>query len=83
MTETNHDESNNNLLNEEKTEDKIEQTRKNRKKKCLLREANDADKRGVCYMSRIPPHMDPLKLRQILSQYGEIERIYLSPESKK
>ncbi|PIA51553.1 hypothetical protein AQUCO_01100421v1 [Aquilegia coerulea] len=81
MTETDHDESNNNLLKEDKTEDKSEQTRKSRKKKRLLREAKEADKRGVCYMSRIPPHMDPLKLRQILSQYGDIERIYLSPEN--
>ncbi|KAL3503853.1 hypothetical protein ACH5RR_033694 [Cinchona calisaya] len=45
-----------------------------------MEEAKMAEKRGVCYLSRIPPHMDPLKLRQILSQYGEIQRIYLTPE---
>ncbi|KAI3474938.1 hypothetical protein Pfo_030249 [Paulownia fortunei] len=54
--------------------------RKDRKKKRLLKEAEKADKRGVCYLSRVPPHMDPLKLRQILSQYGEIQRLYLTPE---
>lgn len=57
-------------------------SRKSKKTKRLLKEAGAADKRGVCYLSRIPPHMDPVKLRQILSQYGEIQRIYLTPESK-
>ncbi|XP_038711548.1 pre-rRNA-processing protein ESF2 [Tripterygium wilfordii] len=54
--------------------------RKHRKKKRLLEEAAKADRRGVCYLSRIPPQMDRVKLRHILSQYGEIQRIYLAPE---
>lgn len=53
---------------------------KKKKKERLLKEAAKANKRGVCYLSRIPPHMDHVKLRQILSQYGEIQRIYLAPE---
>lgn len=60
--------------------DKLKAERKKKRKIRLLKEAAKADKRGVCYLSRIPPRMDPLKLRQILSQYGEIERIYLTPE---
>ncbi|TYI75258.1 hypothetical protein E1A91_D07G262000v1 [Gossypium mustelinum] len=52
---------------------------KKRKKKKLLNEGGDADNRGVCYLSRVPPHMDHVKLRQLLSQYGEILRIYLTP----
>ncbi|KAF8037635.1 hypothetical protein BT93_B0489 [Corymbia citriodora subsp. variegata] len=51
-----------------------------KKKKQLAKEAAQAGNRGVCYLSRIPPHMDHVKLRQILSQYGEIQRIYLAPE---
>lgn len=54
----------------------------NKRKKSLMKEAEKADKRGVCYLSRVPPHMDPLKLRQILSEYGEIQRIYLTPEGE-
>ncbi|CAI9780611.1 unnamed protein product [Fraxinus pennsylvanica] len=54
--------------------------RKNKRKKRLLKETEKANKRGVCYLSRVPPHLDPLKLRQILSRYGEIQRIYLTPE---
>ncbi|KAL2631978.1 hypothetical protein R1flu_016664 [Riccia fluitans] len=37
-------------------------------------------KTGVVYLSRIPPHMKPLKLRHLLSQYGEVSRVYLAPE---
>lgn len=39
-----------------------------------------AEKRGVCHVSRVPPRMDHVKLRQVLSQFGEIQRIYLVPE---
>ncbi|KAK6280491.1 hypothetical protein POUND7_020758 [Theobroma cacao] len=53
--------------------------KKKKKKEKLLKEAAEADNRGVCYLSRIPPHMDHVKLRQLLSQYGEILRIYLTP----
>ncbi|KAK4417829.1 Pre-rRNA-processing protein ESF2 [Sesamum alatum] len=54
--------------------------RKEKRKRRLLKEAEKADRRGVCYLSRVPPHMDPLKLRQLLAQYGEIQRLYLTPE---
>ncbi|KAL9242046.1 hypothetical protein vseg_016089 [Gypsophila vaccaria] len=48
-------------------------------KKRLMKEAKQAENKGVCYLSRIPPKMDPLKLRQ-LSPFGEVLRIYLVPE---
>lgn len=60
----------------------IADIRKNKRKNKLSKEAVEADRRGICYLSQIPPHMDPLKLRQILSQHGEIQRIYLTPKSK-
>ncbi|RZC71348.1 hypothetical protein C5167_034528 [Papaver somniferum] len=65
------------ISNDEKAE-----SQKKKRKKLLLKEAKKARNRGVCYMSRIPPQMDPVKLRQVLSQYGEIDRIYLVPETK-
>ncbi|KAF7114397.1 hypothetical protein RHSIM_RhsimUnG0087300 [Rhododendron simsii] len=66
--------------NPKSNDERREIRKKKRKKQQLLEETAKADKRGVCYLSRIPPHMDPLKLRQILSHYGEILRIYLTPE---
>lgn len=53
---------------------------RDKRKRRLLKEAENAEKRGVCYLSRVPPRMDPLKLRQLLSAYGEIGRVYLTPE---
>lgn len=55
------------------TKDKI-------KKKRYREDAEREGKHGICYLSRVPPRMDPSHVRQILSQYGEIQRIYLAPE---
>ncbi|TYZ64373.1 hypothetical protein PybrP1_009053 [[Pythium] brassicae (nom. inval.)] len=41
-----------------------------------------ADKRGVVYLSRVPPFMKPEKVKHLLGQFGDINRIYLVPEDK-
>jgi len=38
------------------------------------------NKTGVCYLSRIPPHMQVSKIRELLDPYG-IERVYLKPKT--
>lgn len=35
---------------------------------------------GVIYISRIPPGMQPAKVRHLLAQYGEVGRVYLQQE---
>lgn len=40
-------------------------------------------RRGVIYLSRVPPFMRPVKLRHLLSPYGAVDRIYLRPEDGK
>lgn len=52
-------------------------------KSFLVKSSATNSKRGVCYLSRIQRHMDHVKLRHILSRYGDIERIYLVPESNR
>ncbi|CAN6226450.1 unnamed protein product [Urochloa humidicola] len=52
------------------------------KRKRLGKSPGVAGKRGVCYLSRIPPHMNPSHIRQMLSKYGEVLRIYLVPEGQ-
>ena len=37
-------------------------------------------KRGVVYLGAIPPRMKPQKLRQLLSPFGKLDRVYLTPE---
>lgn len=39
-----------------------------------------AKKTGVVYLSRVPPFMKPATLKQLLTPYGEIGRIFLTPE---
>lgn len=38
------------------------------------------ERAGVVYISRIPPGMRPTKVRHLMSQYGEIGRVYLQQE---
>ncbi|KAH0613095.1 uncharacterized protein H6S33_009475 [Morchella sextelata] len=40
-------------------------------------------KTGVIYLSKVPPFMKPMKVKQLLSRFGEINRIFLAPEDPK
>eukprot|EP00050_Salpingoeca_kvevrii_P018984 m.80995 g.80995 ORF g.80995 m.80995 type:complete len:120 (+) comp8215_c0_seq1:1043-1402(+) len=40
------------------------------------------DRRGIIYMSWVPPFMKPAKLKHLMSQYGEVDRIFLRPEGE-
>ena len=37
---------------------------------------------GIVYLSRIPPFMKPIKVKQLLSEYGEVGRVFLQPEGR-
>ncbi|KAL7473426.1 hypothetical protein ACHAXS_014033 [Conticribra weissflogii] len=39
-------------------------------------------KRGIVYLSRVPPRMGPAKVKQLLSDFGEVTRVYLVEEDK-
>ncbi|KAF9779551.1 hypothetical protein BJ322DRAFT_1101745 [Thelephora terrestris] len=41
------------------------------------------ERTGVIYISRIPPGMRPTKVRYLMSQYGEIGKVYLQQEDAK
>jgi ESF2/ABP1 family protein len=38
------------------------------------------DRSGVVYISRVPPFMKPEKIRHLLCKYGDVGRIFLTPE---
>jgi ESF2/ABP1 family protein len=40
------------------------------------------DRAGVIYISRIPPGMQPPKVRHLMSQHGEVGRVYLQQEGE-
>ncbi len=72
----------------ENVEEEVEKTMKAPKSKKangrLRKEAEDymdnIAKRGVIYLSRVPPFMKPNKARNIFEQYGEVTRLYLAEE---
>ncbi|KAF4714296.1 Activator of basal transcription 1 [Perkinsus olseni] len=45
-------------------------------------EGGKKDKKGVVYFSRIPPFMQPCKLRHLMEQLGRVGRVYLTPEDE-
>jgi len=49
-------------------------------KKKLEKYREIAGKRGVVYIARVPPYMKPEKVRHLFGKYGEVLRIYLTPE---
>eukprot|EP01031_Cornospumella_fuschlensis_P044810 gene44810-54805_t len=51
-----------------------------RLKKEALAYRESLEKRGVVYISRVPPFMKPNKLRTLLEPYGEITRLFLAEE---
>ncbi|VEU20564.1 DEKNAAC101490 [Brettanomyces naardenensis] len=49
----------------------------------LLKEQKKVKRTGVVYLSSIPPYMKPTKIRQIMTRFGEIGRIFLKPEDSR
>lgn len=49
----------------------------------LAKHEKKIGKTGVIYISRVPPYMKPQKMRQVLSRFGEIDRLFLKPEDTK
>lgn len=39
-------------------------------------------KRGIIYLSSIPPYMNVLKIREVFSQFGNVGRVYLQLADK-
>ncbi|CDO93390.1 unnamed protein product [Kluyveromyces dobzhanskii CBS 2104] len=63
------------------TEEQIEKEKQKRLKK-LKSDKKSKHKTGVVYLSRIPPYMKPAKLRQILTRFGEVDRLFLKREEE-
>lgn len=49
------------------------------KKSALIKFQEKVAKSGIVYMSRVPPHMKPNKLRQLLEVHAKIGRIFMAP----
>jgi len=68
-----------------------EERRRKKKKKKVVKPLSaeeledfqaEQEARGIVYMSRVPPFMKPEKVRHELAPYGQVLRIYLTPEAR-
>jgi len=64
----------------EKKEKRVRKKKVEVDERSLQRFKEDMGKRGVIYISRVPPFMKPLKIRHYFAQFGKIDRVYLTPE---
>jgi len=51
-------------------------------KKRVERFKKEQSRRGVVYLSRLPPFFKPNKIRSLLGEVGRIDRVYLRAESE-
>lgn len=65
--------------NKEEEDNRNELFRKSKLAK-LKSKSKPKGKTGVVYLSKIPPYMKPAKMRQILSRFGEVDRLFLKKE---
>lgn len=81
-------EGNGSIVDEQQPDDETSNKERPKKKVRKLKLAATQDfnttlsKRGILYLSRIPPRMGPSKVKSLLSDFGPISRIYLVEEDK-
>jgi len=71
---------------EEEEEEESGKKKKKKVHKLSLEKTEDFNaklrKRGVLYIARIPPRMNPTKIKSLLSDFGTVTRVYLVEEDK-
>lgn len=63
------------------SEEKDHPHKKRKKDHPKIDNEEELRRRGIVYVSRMPPNMKPRHLRQLLEEWGTITRIYCAPES--
>lgn len=69
--------------NDEEEEDDDDKDADDKKKKPKHKMSSCLDRKcipGILYLGHIPPRLRPKHLRNLLSAYGEVGRIFLQPE---
>ena len=74
------DDDDDDLHGEETQEKPTKKSSKTQLRKDAQQYSKNLEKRGVIYMSRIPPGMKPNKARTLFEQFGDVTRIYLQEE---
>jgi len=85
-TNDDDNEAENNQLEKDSQTKKKKKKKKKKVRKLKLSTTQDFNakllKRGIVYLSRVPPRMGPTKVKQLLSDFGEVTRVYLVEEDK-
>jgi ESF2/ABP1 family protein len=84
-------ESQSSIVNDNEVEDTIVVEPEEKKRKKVIRRLKPSatsdfnkrlERRGIVYLSRVPPRMGPAKVKTLLSDFGEVTRVYLVEEDK-
>lgn len=46
------------------------------------KKASKPPKRGIIYLSTIPPYMDVTRIREYFEEFGKVDRVYLQLENR-
>lgn len=65
-----------------KVKEEMESDAEEESKRDLKEEQKKLYKPGIIYLSKIPPKMNVKQVRDYFSQFGEVKRSFLQPESK-
>lgn len=74
-------EDNSKILTDDLSPEELEKLKKERLRKLKAARTKN-HKTGVVYFSSIPPYMKPAKMRQILTRFGEVDRLFLKREDE-
>ena len=66
-------------MDSEEESEKGDSKEKERRNRQLQKWKKKQRLRGVVYLSKVPFAMKPTRIRQIFSQYGKVDRVYLTP----
>ena len=75
-----------NNTSEKPKEEQLQQKKKKKVRKLNVSATEDFNaklqKRGIVYLTRVPPRMTPSKVKTLLSDFGTVTRVYLVEEDK-
>ena len=80
IEEDSFDEAEDELDKETAAKEKAQSKQKAKRALLTLKAKEKQMRRGVVYLGAIPPRMKPQKLRLLLTPFGKLDRIYLTPE---
>lgn len=80
MSESRSQDSEMHEASQEEMSEQPEQADDEQLELAALSDNGDYARRGIVYISRVPPGLTPSALRDIMQQFGQVTRIYCTPQ---